>query len=83
MIKLIGVARAGTENVDVKAATERGIIVVHIMGRKAQAGSDFSIGLMLCDSRNIAHTHMSIFPLFEKICYNKVNYDVRGRLWTL
>lgn len=59
-LKLIGVARAGTENVDVKAATERGIVVVHVMGRNAQAVSDFSIGLMLCESRNIARAHMSI-----------------------
>ncbi|CAM4245349.1 2-hydroxyacid dehydrogenase [Paenibacillus alkaliterrae] len=59
-LKVIGVARAGTENVDVKAATERGIVVVHVMGRNAQAVSDFAIGLMLSESRNIARAHMSI-----------------------
>lgn len=59
-LKLIGVARAGTENVDVKAATERGIIVVHVMGRNAQAVSDFAVGLMLNESRNIARAHLSI-----------------------
>jgi len=59
-LKLIGVARAGTENVDVKAATLRGIIVVHVMGRNAQAVSDFTIGLMLSESRNIARAHLSI-----------------------
>ncbi|QYR22788.1 2-hydroxyacid dehydrogenase [Paenibacillus sp. sptzw28] len=59
-LKLIGVARAGTENVDVKAATDRGIVVVHVMGRNAQAVSDFSVGLMLSESRNIARAHMSI-----------------------
>ncbi|MCG6796564.1 MULTISPECIES: 2-hydroxyacid dehydrogenase [unclassified Geobacillus] len=59
-LKLIGVARAGTENVDVKAATERGIIVVHVMGRNAEAVSDFAIGLMLSEARNIARAHTSI-----------------------
>ncbi|MDQ6419827.1 2-hydroxyacid dehydrogenase [Paenibacillus sp. LHD-117] len=59
-LKLIGVARAGTENVDVKAATERDIVVVHVMGRNAQAVSDFAIGLMLNESRNIARAHHSI-----------------------
>lgn len=59
-LKVIGVARAGTENVDVKAATERGIAVVHVMGRNAQAVSDFAIGLMLSESRNIARSHLSI-----------------------
>lgn len=59
-LKLIGVARAGTENVDIEAATERGIIVTHIMGRNAHAVSDFAIGLMLNEARNIARAHYSI-----------------------
>ena len=34
-LRLIGAARAGLENVEVQAATERGILVHHIMGRNA------------------------------------------------
>lgn len=59
-LRLIGVARAGTENVDIQAATERGIIVVNVMGRNAQAVSDFAIGMMLSESRNIARAHAAI-----------------------
>lgn len=59
-LKCIGVARAGTENIDIEAAAERGIMVVHVMGRNAQAVSDFTIGLMLSEARNIARAHASI-----------------------
>lgn len=59
-LKLIGAARAGLENIDVKAATQNGIIVEHVMGRNAHAVSDFSIGLMLSESRNIARSHKAI-----------------------
>jgi len=59
-LRLIGVARAGVENVDVRAATERGILVVHVMGRNAEAVSDFAIGLMLCEARNIARAHAGV-----------------------
>lgn len=59
-LRLIGAARAGQENVDVKAATERGIIVHNIMGRNAHAVSDFAIGLLFAEARNIARAHHGI-----------------------
>ena len=59
-LRVIGAARAGMENVDVNAATERGILVHHIMGRNAHAVSDFSIGLLFAEARNIARAHTAI-----------------------
>jgi D-3-phosphoglycerate dehydrogenase len=59
-LRLIGAARAGMENVDVQAATERGIFVHHIMGRNAHAVSDFAIGLLIAEARNIARAHLAI-----------------------
>jgi D-3-phosphoglycerate dehydrogenase len=59
-LRLIGVARAGVENVDVKAATDRGIFVVNVMGRNAEAVSDYVIGLLLSEIRNIARAHAAI-----------------------
>lgn len=59
-LKIIGTARAGTENVDIQAATERGIAVVHVMGRNAEAVSDYTIGLLLSETRNIARAHAAI-----------------------
>ncbi len=59
-LRLVGVSRAGTENVNVEEATKRGILVFNVMGRNAQAVSDFTIGLMLCECRNIARAHYAI-----------------------
>ena len=59
-LRLIGVARAGVENVDVAAATARGILVVNVMGRNAEAVSDFVDGLLLSEIRNIARSHAAI-----------------------
>ena len=59
-LRLIGAARAGLENVDVEAATKRGIAVHHLMGRNAHAVSDFVIGMLLSEARNIARAHQSI-----------------------
>lgn len=59
-LRLVGAARAGSENMDVAAATERGIVVHNIMGRNAQAVSDFTIGLLFSEVRNIARAHNGI-----------------------
>lgn len=59
-LRIIGVVRAGMENIDVKAATERGIAVVNATGRNADAVSDFTVGMMLSEARNIARAHHSI-----------------------
>lgn len=59
-LRLIGVIRAGMENIDIDAATQRGIAVVNAVGRNADAVSDFTIGMMLAEARNIARAHHSI-----------------------
>lgn len=59
-LRLVGAARAGQENLDVAAATERGIVVHNIMGRNAHAVSDFAIGLLFAEARNIARAHLAI-----------------------
>lgn len=59
-LRLVGVSRAGLENVNVEEATKRGILVFNVKGRNAHAVSDFAVGLMLSESRNIARAHHSI-----------------------
>ena len=58
-LKLIGTCRGGVEQIDVAAATAKRIPVIHVI-RNAEAVSEFTIGLMICESRNIARAHMSI-----------------------
>ena len=59
-LRIIGVSRAGLENVNVEDATRRGVLVFNVMGRNAHAVSDFALGLMLAESRNIARAHFAI-----------------------
>lgn len=59
-LRIVGVSRAGVENVNVPEATKRGIAVFHVMGRNAHAVSDFAVGMMLAEARNIARAHHAI-----------------------
>jgi D-3-phosphoglycerate dehydrogenase len=59
-LRIAGVARAGLENVNVEEATRRGILVFNIEGRNAEAVSDYTIGLLLAECRNIARAHYAI-----------------------
>ncbi|HEY8891894.1 MAG TPA: 2-hydroxyacid dehydrogenase [Clostridium sp.] len=54
------ICRAGTENIDVKAATDKGIKAMKTMGRNAEAVSDFTIALMLSELRNLARGHAAL-----------------------
>lgn len=59
-LRVVGVSRAGLENVNVEEATKRGILVFNVMGRNAHAVSDFTVGMMLSEARNIGRAHYSI-----------------------
>ena len=59
-LKIVGVSRAGLENVNVAEATKRGVLVFNVQGRNAHAVSDFAVGMMLAECRNIARAHNSI-----------------------
>jgi D-3-phosphoglycerate dehydrogenase len=60
LLRIVGVSRAGLENVNVPKATERGILVFNVQGRNAHAVSDFAVGMMLAECRNIARAHYAI-----------------------
>ena len=50
----------GIENVNLAEATRRGVLVFNVEGRNAEAVSDFAVGLMLAECRNIARAHYAI-----------------------
>ncbi|MHC4178602.1 MAG: 2-hydroxyacid dehydrogenase [Planctomycetota bacterium] len=56
-LKVIGVLRGGTENVDVEFATRRGITVLNTPGRNARAVAECTMGMILAEVRNIARSH--------------------------
>lgn len=59
-LKAVIVARAGTENVNIEAASERGIAVVQLVGRNAPAVAEQAIALMLAETRDIARVDRGI-----------------------
>lgn len=80
-LRVIGISRTGTENVNIKAATERNILVVNAGGRNANAVSDYAIGLMLAESRNIARQHelMKQGGLAKEFYNNAIIPDMCGK----
>lgn len=59
-LKLVGVLRGGTENVDLSCATARGICVLNTPGRNARAVAECALGLMLSEIRNLARSHAAL-----------------------
>lgn len=55
-LRAIGVMRGGTENVDGAAAAAHGIKVVNTPGRNSQAVAEFAVGMILCETRDIARS---------------------------
>jgi len=53
-LKMIAIRSAGFEGADLKAATDRGVVVTNNPGANAEAVADMAIGLMLSVSRQIA-----------------------------
>lgn len=57
-LQLIACSRGGPDaNVDISAATERGIPVLYAPGRNAVSVADFTVGLMIDVARHISHSH--------------------------
>lgn len=59
-LKVIGVLRGGVENVNIKYADEKGIVVFNTPGRNSTAVADFTVGLLLAECRNIAKSHYEL-----------------------
>jgi D-3-phosphoglycerate dehydrogenase len=59
-LKLIMSNRGGTENIDIKTATERKIPVLCNPAHNANAVAELTVGLMIAETRNIARNHLSL-----------------------
>ena len=53
-------ARGGVENIDLKAAHEHGVSVIHCPAHNAIAVAEYAIGLMIAESRNIARAPTAV-----------------------
>jgi D-3-phosphoglycerate dehydrogenase / 2-oxoglutarate reductase len=59
-LKVIGRAGVGVDNVDVEAATRRGIIVANAPESTVVSAAEHTIGLLVALSRNIAQAHAAL-----------------------
>ncbi len=59
-LEVIATMRTGLSNIDTVAAEERGIPVINLPGRLADSVSEYTIGLMIAETRNIARAHEDI-----------------------
>ncbi len=53
-LKVIGRAGAGVDNIDVKAASERGIVVLNTPGGNAEAAGELAVAMMFALARDLA-----------------------------
>jgi phosphoglycerate dehydrogenase-like enzyme len=56
LLEVVFISAAGTDKIDVNAATERGILVINAAGANAPAVAEHAVGLMLALCRRIADT---------------------------
>src|ERR1700753_2044293 len=56
-LKMIAVSRGGPVNIDMKAARERGVLVVNTPGRNSSAVAEFTLGAILAETRKIRVGH--------------------------
>jgi D-3-phosphoglycerate dehydrogenase / 2-oxoglutarate reductase len=77
-LKAVVVARAGTENVNIEAASERGVAVVNLVGRNAPAVAEQAIALMLAETRDIARADRGIRAGGWPKEFPQTPYDLHG-----
>lgn len=59
-LKVIGRAGAGVDNIDLEAATNRGVIVVNTPGGNSVSTAEHTVAMLLATARNIPQAHMSM-----------------------
>ena len=59
-LKYILCNRGGLENIDVETATKKGIMILHNPAHNANAVAEYTVGLILCETRNIGRAYMAL-----------------------
>ncbi len=59
-LRVIGRAGTGVDNIDVKAATRKGILVINTPGGNTVSAAEHTVSMMLSLARNIPQAHMSL-----------------------
>jgi D-3-phosphoglycerate dehydrogenase len=81
-LRLVVVSRGGPVNVNIEAATRRGVRVCYAPGRNATATAEFTVGMLLATLRRIPETHASLALRREWIgayyTYDNTGLEVEG-----
>lgn len=59
-LKVVGRAGVGVDNIDVEAATERGVIVVNVPGANTLSTAEHTFGLLIAVARHIPQAHYAL-----------------------
>jgi D-3-phosphoglycerate dehydrogenase len=59
-LKVVGRAGVGVDNIDVEAATERGVVVVNVPGANTLSTAEHAFGLLLSLARHIPQAHQAL-----------------------
>lgn len=59
-LKVVGRAGVGVDNIDVEAATERGVVVVNVPGANTYSTAEHAFGLLIAVARHIPHAHHAL-----------------------
>ena len=81
-LKIVACTRGGAVNIDINAATERKIPVLFTPGRNAEAVADYTFGLLLSETRNIARSNEELKKgiwRYEWYDYEMCGYELTGK----
>lgn len=81
-LRIIGCCRGGPVNINVAAATVRGIPVVNAPARNSQAVVEFTVGLILAECRSIARAHAALSRgnwLGDLYRYDRTGRELHGQ----
>lgn len=81
-LKAACIMRSGVENINMENATARGIKVINAPGRLAVPVSEFTVGLMIAEMKNIARGHMRIMNhdfSDDDFCNTEYTVNLKGK----
>ncbi len=81
-LQIIACGRGGPVSVNLAAATARGIPVVHAPGSNAQAVVEFTLGLLLAETKHIARSHHALVGgdwRVDAYHYDRAPRELRGQ----
>jgi len=79
-LQVVGRAGVGVDNVDVKEATKRGVIVVNAPQSNVLSAAEQTIALMMACARNLAQAHADLKAgKWEKGKWSKGGVELRGK----